>query len=293
MRMSYWTFASMIATSTLVMFALMYVHTYTWDHAYFSETRAWMALLMGAVMAFVMMGFMRGMYPSRFANASILVAAIVVSGVAAWAVRSQATVTGVDYMQAMVPHHSIALLTSQRARIADSRVRKLADEIIESQQKEIAEMAFLIRALEAGVPPSVRPPQSAPSEMAPGAAARRAGLAETDLETLSDSEVRRTLGDGPVCRFGFSRHGAVVAAVTRTDAAVERSVIKLHGRLARMQARYVRTAVDGFELAGDDVRVTVSRHEPQATSDPVPADARLSIGTELDAGYTGFYWCAQ
>lgn len=291
MRMSYWTFASMIATSTLVMFALMYVHTYAWDHAYFSETRAWMALLMGAVMAVVMMGFMHGMYPSRAANAAILMTAVGVSVVAAWAVRSQATVTGVDYMQAMVPHHSIALLTSQRARIADSRVRKLADEIIESQQKEIAEMAFLIRALQAGVPPTVRPAESRPA-MAPGEAARRADLAETDLETLTDSEVRRMLGDGPVCRFGFSRNGAVVAAATRTDAAVE-GVIKLHGHLARMQGRYVRTAADGFELVGDDVRVTIARHEPLSTTDPVPADARLSIGGVLDAGYAGFYWCRQ
>jgi uncharacterized protein (DUF305 family) len=51
-------------------------------------------------------------------------------------------------MKAMIPHHSIAILTSQRARITDPRVRKLADQIIESQQREIAEMEGLIAELE-------------------------------------------------------------------------------------------------------------------------------------------------
>jgi hypothetical protein len=62
-----------------------------------------------------------------------------------WLVRSQKTVDGVDYMEGMIPHHSIAILTSERAAIEDPRVRKLADEIIETQREEIKEMEWLIR----------------------------------------------------------------------------------------------------------------------------------------------------
>lgn len=122
MQMSYWRFAAMIATSTLVMFGLMFIHTYVWDHAYFSETRAWMALLMGAVMAVIMLGYMLNMYKNRTVNIAIFAGAGLAFLLTTWLVRSQVTVSGIDYMQAMIPHHSIAILTSERAGIEDPRV---------------------------------------------------------------------------------------------------------------------------------------------------------------------------
>jgi len=147
--MSYVRFAAMIVTSTVVMFGLMYLNTYAIDHATFSETRAWMALLMGATMAVVMMGFMFTMYPKKGVNLAIIAAALVVFAGSLWLVRSQTTVDQVSYMKAMIPHHSIAILTSRRARIDDPRVRELADEIIEAQVREIDEMKALIADLEA------------------------------------------------------------------------------------------------------------------------------------------------
>lgn len=135
----------MIVTSMVVMFFLMYLHSYKLlDHAWFSETRLFMALIMGAGMMVVMLGFMWGMYKSMAANIAILVAAAALFTVSLWLVRSQTTVTGVDYMEGMIPHHSIAILTSERARIEDPRVRKLADEIILAQRREINEMEWLI-----------------------------------------------------------------------------------------------------------------------------------------------------
>jgi uncharacterized protein (DUF305 family) len=138
----------MIATSTVVMFALMYLNTYQLDHVFFSETRTYMALVMGAAMAIIMLAYMTGMYKNQRANIGIIAGSLVVFGVALWLVRSQTTVDDQSYMRAMIPHHSIAILTSERARITDPRVRKLADQIIESQRREIAEMKTLIRELE-------------------------------------------------------------------------------------------------------------------------------------------------
>lgn len=144
----YIKFIAMIATSTLVMLGVMYLNTYQLDHIFFSETRMYMAILMGATMAIIMLGFMLNMYKTPKINALIFAGAIVVFAVCLWLVRSQTTVDDVSYMRAMIPHHSIAILTSSRSKITDPRVRELADGIIEAQVREIAEMKALIADLE-------------------------------------------------------------------------------------------------------------------------------------------------
>ena len=155
--MSYLRFGVMIAASTLVMFGLMYLNTYALDHVWFSQTRAWMAVLMGAVMAIIMLIFMLKMYPNKRANSAIILGSILAFAGALWLVRSQETVDDVSYMKAMIPHHSIAILTSERAHIRDPRVRKLADGIIEAQVREIAEMKKLIADLAQDAVPSDAP----------------------------------------------------------------------------------------------------------------------------------------
>ena len=148
MKQSYRRFAAMIATSTVVMFGLMYSTVLQFDHVWWSQTRFWMALFMGAVMAVIMLGFMLGMYTDRKRNTAIFAGSAVLFVVALYLARSQQTVREVAWMKAMIPHHSIAILTSERAHISDPRVRKLADGIIESQRREIAEMEALIAELE-------------------------------------------------------------------------------------------------------------------------------------------------
>lgn len=140
----YLKFAAMIATSTVAMFGLMYLNTYSLDHIYWSESRAYMALYMGASMAVVMLAFMLDMYKNGKANAAILAGSVIVFAGSLYLLRSQDTVGDVSWMKAMIPHHSIAILTSTRANITDPRVRKLADGIIEAQVREIGEMKALI-----------------------------------------------------------------------------------------------------------------------------------------------------
>ena len=155
--MSYARFAAMIVTSTIVMFGLMYLNTYALDHVFYSQPRTWMAVVMGAVMAIIMLAFMRSMYANRSANLAIVAGSILAFVVALWLVRSQETVSDVSYMRAMIPHHSIAILTSERAHIRDPRVRKLADGIIEAQVREIGEMKQLIEDLERNPMPAGAP----------------------------------------------------------------------------------------------------------------------------------------
>lgn len=144
----YAKFGVMILVSTFLMYWLMYLNVFQLDHIFFSQTRLYMALIMGSVMAFVMLLFMWGMYKNKKLNAVILGVSALVFGLSLWLVRSQTTVDDVSWMKAMIPHHSIAILTSERAEIEDPRVKQLSEEIIKAQEREIAEMKRLIEELE-------------------------------------------------------------------------------------------------------------------------------------------------
>ena len=145
----YLRFIAMIATSTVVMYVLTYTNVFAIEHIRFSEERLYMALLMGSAMAIVMLGYMWGMYESRRLNVTIVVGALVLGAVAFLLSQSQLLVGDGNYMRGMIPHHSIAILTSERAGIEDLRVRELADEIIAAQVREIAQMDWLIADIEA------------------------------------------------------------------------------------------------------------------------------------------------
>ena len=140
----YWRFGAMILTSMVAMFLLTYANSNRIGDARWSETRFYMTFVMGATMAVIMLGFMLGMYRSKAVNAAIFAGSAVVFVLALWLVRSQSTVGDQSYMRAMIPHHSIAILTSSRADLDDVRVRELADEIIAAQKREIEEMNWLI-----------------------------------------------------------------------------------------------------------------------------------------------------
>jgi uncharacterized protein (DUF305 family) len=144
----YRTFLLMILAGAVLMFGLMYLNTYQASHVWFSQTRLFMTFIMAGAMALVMLFFMRHMYRDRAANTAIVVGSIALIALGLGLVRTQATVGDVAWMKAMIPHHSIAILTSERARITDPRVRKLADGIIETQRREIGEMEALIADLD-------------------------------------------------------------------------------------------------------------------------------------------------
>ncbi|SFK16077.1 protein of unknown function [Marinilactibacillus piezotolerans] len=144
----YIRFGLMILTSTVIMYILMFLNVFEFTDVKFSETRVYMAIMMGAFMALIMILFMWKMYKNKKINSIILAASIVVFGVSLWLVRSQITVDDTAYMKAMIPHHSIAILTSERANISDPRVRELADGIIKTQKEEIRLMNNLIDDLE-------------------------------------------------------------------------------------------------------------------------------------------------
>lgn len=148
MKMGWGRFAGMIATSTIVMFVLMYQLVYSADHIMFSLNRLIASLVMGCVMTLVMLGFMWSMYEGRRTKIAVVSIAALLGALLLYVNRSQALVGDTTFMSAMIPHHSIAINNARKARISDPRVRELADQIIASQFREIAEMKLLIADIE-------------------------------------------------------------------------------------------------------------------------------------------------
>ncbi|WP_298458542.1 DUF305 domain-containing protein [uncultured Cellulomonas sp.] len=149
MRNMYLRYAAMILTGMVVMYAVMFVGTYRWDHIRFSESRVFMALTMGGTMALVMLGWMLNMYKNTKANIAAVTAGVLLIGGGVYLDRSQTTVQDTSWMSAMIPHHSLAITRSERAEIVDVRVCELAAEISEAQRREIDEMEWLIQDIEA------------------------------------------------------------------------------------------------------------------------------------------------
>ena len=144
LKMGWGRFAAMIATSVVIMFFLSYQLVYEADHLAFSVTRLLAAMAMGAVMSVVMLGFMWSMYEGKGIKIAVLIGALLLAVVLVSVNRAQSLIDDTRFMKSMIPHHSVAINNASKADIRDPRVRKLADEIIASQVREIREMKLLI-----------------------------------------------------------------------------------------------------------------------------------------------------
>lgn len=286
--MSYKRFALMIIASTLVMFILMYLNTYALEHVFYSETRAYMAALMGATMAFVMLAFMWSMYSNGRLNVMIFAGAVIVFALSLWLVRSQVTVSGASYMRAMIPHHSIAVMTSERAQIEDPRVRKLADEIIEAQRREIAEMRYLIGEVSTGwvVESVYQDPPAQPGTVEDALA--NTLISQLDLAPLSAAEAGEILGALSDCTFNRSPESDPILWIALDES---RAAVKLNGVLITLHlVRSASADTLEFSTAGTAIAVRPLGDDADWRSDAALV-FRLDQG--LNVGYRGFYGCGQ
>lgn len=286
--MSYVRFFLMILTSTVVMFILMYLNTYAWEHVFFSETRIYMAILMGATMAVIMLAYMLSMYANRMLNVAIFTGAVIVFVLSLWLVRSQVTVSGPSYMRAMIPHHSIAVMTSKRAQIRDPRVRKLADEIIEAQRREIAEMRYLIADVSSGnIAESIyRDPPARPGSVEDALATTL--ISQLDLAPMPEAEAARVLDATDGCRFNRSPEADPILWVAGKGSA---AAIKLNGILIDLQGS--DEPQDGsvrFSAPGTMISIRRLGDEADWRQN---AELVFELEQGLSVGYRGFFRCAR
>ena len=142
--MSYKKFSLMMLISFIIMYGVMFLNVDDVSHIYISTTRTYMALMMVSPMAIVMMLMMSKMYPNKKLNTGIMLGAVVLFALVLTGLRTQTPIGDVQYMKAMIPHHSSAILVSKNANLKDPEVIKLSEGIIASQEKEIAEMKAIL-----------------------------------------------------------------------------------------------------------------------------------------------------
>ena len=138
----------MLGTSFIIMYGVMFLNVNDSSHILLSLTRLYMALLMVAPMAIIMILLMPMMYKNRKKNTSIIVGAIIVFSFSLFFLRTQTFISDEQYMRAMIPHHSSAILTSKNAHIKDPEVKKLSEQIIKSQEEEIKQMKSMLKRIE-------------------------------------------------------------------------------------------------------------------------------------------------
>ncbi len=144
----YFKFSLMLLLSFVQMYAVMFLNVAQWDHVMLSATRTYMTLLMIAPMAIVMLLFMWKMYKNKSLNILILIVSTIVFAATLGLLRTQTPIKDVQYMKAMIPHHSSAIMVSEAATFEDPETAQLAKDIIEAQKREIAQMKEMISRLE-------------------------------------------------------------------------------------------------------------------------------------------------
>ena len=285
---SYGRFLAMVGTSTALMFVLMYVNSYSVEHIYWSETRFYMTFVMGATMAVVMLAFMLGMYRNAKRNALIVAGSAVLFAGALWLVRSQETVQDKSWMSAMIPHHSIAIMTSGRAEITDPRVAKLAADIVTAQNREISEMRFLLADIEVNGQAGPEWPIGEVEGTVPLESLTRAVstpvIAGIRPAPLTRDDMSRVLGAEPACTFMRAVNADPILATDGNG----QGVAKVSGALVQFNGS--GNVASGGVLSADGGRMTVTPGEG-ASGDGAELLFELNGDPALAVGFMGYWTC--
>ena len=285
---SYGRFLAMVGTSTAIMFGLMYLNTYSIEHLYWSETRFYMTFVMGAVMAVVMLLFMWGMYKNMAANVAILAGSAVLFAGALWLVRSQETIQDESWMSAMIPHHSIAIMTSKRAEITDPRVKTLAEEIVVAQNREIAEMRYLLADIAANGEAGPDWPLGKSEGPVEVEGLQRAiaspVIAGIRPAPMTKEEITRALGSEATCSFVRAVNANPVLATDGNG----NGVAKISGSLVMFQAN--GGISHGGVLTANGGRMTVASGTGDDGEDATLL-FELTGEQPLKVGFMGYWSC--
>lgn len=293
--MRYLRFFAMIMTSGVVMYIIMYFNTFLLEHVFFSETRLYMTFVMVAAMAVIMLSFMLHMYSRRTLNIAIFLGSVFIFTMALWLVRSQVTVGDLSYMRAMIPHHSIAIMTSSRAGIEDSRVRKLADEIVYAQDKEIAEMRYMIADIErSGLREHSKRRSSSPV-VSVEEALETPNIASLDAEFLTEEDISQLFASTPPCVFEYTTESRPALAIGEADGGVI-GLLKISDDLVLLEPRQDVgesrwSKLEALGLSIDLLPVSEGDSIGDASEVPMLTDMLLRLPGEREIGYRGYYRC--
>lgn len=144
---AYTKFFLMLVISLVIMYTVMFFNVDDIEHVYLSLTRLYMSVLMVSPMAILMVVMMKNMYTDKKRNRTIILTSVLLFAVSFLLLRTQVPVGDRQYMKAMIPHHSSAIMTSKHANLTDPEVKRLSESIIASQRREIDEMKQMLKRL--------------------------------------------------------------------------------------------------------------------------------------------------
>ena len=147
-KMQYQKLIWMIVLSYIAMFILMYSMVDQFSNVIVNINQFYMAGLMTAPMVIIELALMANMYKNKKLNATIIAVSGIILLACFFSIRYQAAVGDKQFVKSMIPHHAAAILMVKEAKITDPEIKKLADNIISSQEKEIQEMKAVIKRLE-------------------------------------------------------------------------------------------------------------------------------------------------
>lgn len=145
----YRTFGLNLVISFIVMYFVMFTMIWSSGDLVNNLNSFYMAVMMAAPMGTLMLLMMRMMYTNQKLNRLLYGLFALLFILAFWAMRAQALVGDRQFVRAMIPHHSGAILMCNRASVQDAEIRDLCFQpngIVDSQTREIEQMkAFLAR----------------------------------------------------------------------------------------------------------------------------------------------------
>ena len=149
MRSHYRMLGLNLAVSLIIMYFVMFTMIWRIGDFFNNLNMLYMAVMMATPMGILMLLMMRMMYANKKLNLLLHVLFAALFVLAFWGMRAQAVVGDRQFVRAMIPHHSGAILMCNRASLRDPEIRDLCfkpNGIVDSQRREIVQMeAFLAR----------------------------------------------------------------------------------------------------------------------------------------------------
>ena len=134
----------MAVLSFISMYILMYAMVDKLSNVYTNINQFYMAGLMTMPMIIIEVVLMRSMYINKKLNTGIIIVSALALIGFFLCIRQQAAVSERQFLRGMIPHHGAAILMSRKNPAKDPEIVKLQQEIISSQEREIAEMKVIL-----------------------------------------------------------------------------------------------------------------------------------------------------
>lgn len=150
MRQHYMMFALNVVLSFVIMYLGMFAMIWSTAHFFNNLNMVYMSLIMLAPMTIAMLLTMGMMLKNMKLNMILYAAFALVFVLSFWAMRAQGAVGDRQFIRAMIPHHSGAILMCNRASLRDQEIRDICfkpNGIVDSQTREIAQMKQILQRL--------------------------------------------------------------------------------------------------------------------------------------------------